>query len=232
MDLGGITGLVLPGTGAGFFSFKAPVSAGGGHPGFSAWLREWGNSRPVTVFWAVLGCICSFLCPVFLFLEEGQAVGDIGPVRLFLMLLSCICTAGVYRVGLVLRHDRIMRESPPPSAHVVGTILYTIIYFAIGVNLVDGGTWPTVVGLQLVVVVLFGFLEMAKPVYDFNMFQYFSGLPIIAGLRRHGWEFVYLGWPMLTVALTIFFITWNGFFLRLRGPILGGARPRGRPHRD
>lgn len=224
MDVGGITRLLLPCNGSGFLGFKAMGSVAGGvavqsRRSFPTQLLEWGNSFYVTMFWAILGCICNLCCPMFLYLDEGQSAGDIGPVRLMIMLISCASTAGVYRLGFVLRQQRIMRDRPPLSGHLMGNAIFSIIYVAITVGLMDGGTWATVVGLELLAVSVFGLMEMAKPVYDFNMLQFFLCLPIITGARRYGWEFVYLGWPMLTVVLTVVFINWNAFFLRITSPV-------------
>lgn len=83
-----------------------------GQCSFLQWLREWGNRPSVVTFWAVVGCVCSFCYPFFLGLEKWQAVGNLGHVRLKIMLHSCAATAAVYRVGFVLRHHKIMRVKP------------------------------------------------------------------------------------------------------------------------
>lgn len=184
---------------------------------FSDRLLEWGNSVRITLFLAFLGCLCSFLCPLFFFVGEGQAVGDVGPIRLMMMFLSCVSTAAVYRVGFVLRYHRIMRERLP----VAGTVMVSLmcaVGTAIGNSLTYGGTWATVVGLVLLATAVFGLLEMAKPVHDYHLFNFFWCLPIITAIRLYGWDFVYLGWPMLTVVLMVFFTFWNSFFLLITSP--------------
>lgn len=48
---------------------------------------------------------------------------------------------------------------------------------------------------------------------DFFLLRFFLCLPIIAGIRRHRWDFVHLGWPMLTVPVCFLLLLWREFSL-------------------
>lgn len=179
---------------------------------------QWIHSPRVAMSWAILGCICSFFCPMFLFLKEGQAFSDPGPIRIMIMLLSCVAAAGIYRVGFVLRHHRFMYEKPAFLGLITGTLICCSIFITLSVTFVEEGTWPTVVGLEFLAVSVFVLLEMARPVFDFFILRFFVCLPMIAGGRRHGWDFVNFGWPMIVI--TLIFVFWREFSIedRVRGP--------------
>lgn len=123
---------------------------------FSDRLLDWGNSGGVTMFWAVVGCVCSFLCPLFWYVGEGKAVGEVGVVRLMIMVGCCVFTAAVYRVGLALRYHRFMREKLPVAGEVV-VVLISAFSTAIGnAKLAYADNWGGVVRLMLLSTAVFG----------------------------------------------------------------------------
>lgn len=89
---------------------------------FSGRLLDWGNSSGVTMFWGVVGCVSSFMCPLFWHVGEGKAVGELGLARLMAMVLCCIATAAVYRTAIVHRRHRFLRKKLP----LVGEVLVVL----------------------------------------------------------------------------------------------------------
>lgn len=178
---------------------------------FSGRLLDWGNSSRMTMFWAVVGCVCSFLCPLFWYVGEGKAVGELGPARLMAMMLSCIATEAVYRTAIVHRQHRFLRKKLPLVGEVL-VVLTSGFSIAIGnATLTYADNWGGVVGRMLLSTAVFGAWEMAKPVHGFYLCLFFWTAPAMTALRLYGWNFL-LGWPVITLAMMIFFIFWNAFF--------------------
>ena len=183
-------------------------------------LQKWANSPTLAIFWAAIGCICSLICPLFLGLEDWPSTADVSRVRMLVMLLSCTAAAGAYRAGYLLRHRGIMRDEPTFCVMLMEYYITTFAFVALFVAFFNWGTWPNVVGLELLFVAVFVLVEMARPILEMYTLFYLYSIPISAGLHRHGWDFFYLGWPMLTVPLTLFLIGWRITMRLVAGPAL------------
>ncbi|XP_047956765.1 uncharacterized protein LOC125202415 [Salvia hispanica] len=136
-----------------------------------------------------------------------------------MMLLSCTAAAGAYHMGYLSRNHAILPDAPGFCGSPMEKRINSMAFFFCYLTFLQWGTWPNIVGLELLCVAVFVLVEMARPVSKVFMLYYYS-IPAIAAVHCHGWDLFYLDWPMLTVPVTLFLIGWRITMLRIAGPAL------------
>ncbi|XP_047974465.1 uncharacterized protein LOC125216742 [Salvia hispanica] len=144
----------------------------------------------VAIFWAIIGCTCSFLCPLFLGRDDWPAIGDTSRVQLVVMLVSCTAAAGAYLAGYACR---------PRDTEGTGlrdALLLSICWMVF----VACDPSPNTVGLVLLSEAVYMLLEMARPIsqiYIMLFCFYGAYIPVMTDVLRDGWDCRYLTQPLL-----------------------------------